>query len=137
MNVRLETAQSVLAPKGSVDVVVDVKEVPRWYLKTGTEVGAGEGGAYVTANVRNVFGGAESLAVQFSTGTKTRLAFEVNFPFYPVLESPLDLPTWIIVADIGSFVIDNFYCSQHSEPLFSPRHFTPSLFPLFLLSTLR
>jgi hypothetical protein len=78
IDVRLETAQSILAPEGSVDVVVDVKEVPRWYLKSGTEVGAGEGGAYVTANVRNVFGGAETLGVQFSTGTKTRLAFEVG-----------------------------------------------------------
>lgn len=45
VNVRLETAQSLLAKEGSVDVVVDVKEAPRLSIKSGTEVGQAEGNA--------------------------------------------------------------------------------------------
>ena len=45
VNVRLETAQSLLAKEGSVDVVVDVKEASRLSIKSGTEVGQAEGNA--------------------------------------------------------------------------------------------
>lgn len=97
VDVRLEPALSLLAGPDSVDVVVNVDEASRLSLKSGTEVGQVEGSAvrlpyisfsvspaltfplrqYITANVRNVFGGAESLAVSSSVGTKTRSAFEV------------------------------------------------------------
>jgi outer membrane protein insertion porin family len=45
IDVRLETPQSLLAEKGAVDLVVDVKESGRLMLKSGTEVGQGEGSA--------------------------------------------------------------------------------------------
>jgi outer membrane protein insertion porin family len=45
IDVRLEQAQSLLAEKGAVDLVVDVKEAGRLMLKSGTEVGQGEGSA--------------------------------------------------------------------------------------------
>jgi len=48
IDVRLETAQSLLAKEGSVDVVVDVKEAPRLSIKSGTEVGQAEGNAVST-----------------------------------------------------------------------------------------
>lgn len=41
----LETPESVLAEKEDVDIVLRVKEVPRFYLKTATDVGDGEGTA--------------------------------------------------------------------------------------------
>lgn len=45
IDVRIEQPQSLLAEKGAVDVVVDVKESGRLMLKSGTEVGQGEGSA--------------------------------------------------------------------------------------------
>ncbi|KAL7418077.1 surface antigen-domain-containing protein [Mrakia frigida] len=88
IDVRLETAQSLLAKEGSVDVVVDVKEAPRLSIKSGTEVGHAEGNAYITANIRNVFGGAETLGLSTSVGTKTRSSFEGTLRT-PLFASPL------------------------------------------------
>lgn len=48
IDVRLETPQSLLAEKGAVDLVMDVKESGRLMLKSGTEVGQGEGSAVST-----------------------------------------------------------------------------------------
>lgn len=41
----LESPESVRAEKEDVDIVLRVKEVPRFYLKTATDVGDGEGSA--------------------------------------------------------------------------------------------
>lgn len=41
----LESPESFLAERDEVDIVLKVKEVPRFYLKTATDVGDGEGTA--------------------------------------------------------------------------------------------
>lgn len=48
---------------------------------------------YITANIRNVFGGAETLGLSTSVGTKTRSSFEVSsflvpFPYAARVDEP-------------------------------------------------
>lgn len=57
------------------------------FLKTGTNVGNAEGDAYATGTLRNIFGGAETLNVNASLGTRTRSAYEANFES-PILSNP-------------------------------------------------
>ena len=49
-----------------------VKERPRMSLSTGTDVGHAEGAMYGHLAYRNLFGGAENLALHASLGTRTR-----------------------------------------------------------------
>ncbi|KAF3934844.1 hypothetical protein ABW19_dt0201798 [Dactylella cylindrospora] len=67
---------------------LNVKERSRILLKTGTDLGNTEGSAYAQGTVRNVFGGAESLNVTASAGTRTRSAYDATF-ITPINSSPL------------------------------------------------
>lgn len=58
-----------------IDVWLSVKERGRWSIKTGTNLGNTEGEAYGNFFLRNIFGGAESLSVNASMGTRTRSAY--------------------------------------------------------------
>ncbi|KAK5108355.1 hypothetical protein LTR62_008385 [Meristemomyces frigidus] len=60
-------------------VFIQVKERGKYTVKTGTEAGTAEGSAYVNAQLRNIFGGAEGLNVHASLGTRTRSAYSANF----------------------------------------------------------
>ncbi|WWC59344.1 uncharacterized protein I303_101896 [Kwoniella dejecticola CBS 10117] len=71
-----------------VEMVLRLREKGRLFLKAGTEVGGGEGGGNVTARIRNVFGGAESLEGNASIGTKTKSAYQVSLST-PLFASPL------------------------------------------------
>ncbi|WWD21438.1 hypothetical protein CI109_105923 [Kwoniella shandongensis] len=71
-----------------VEMVLRLKEKGRLFLKAGTEVGGGEGGGNVTARIRNVFGGAETLEGNASIGTKTKSAYQVSLST-PLSASPL------------------------------------------------
>ncbi|WVQ81608.1 hypothetical protein IAT38_003732 [Cryptococcus sp. DSM 104549] len=71
-----------------VEMVLSLREKGRLFLKAGTEVGGGEGGGNVTARIRNVFGGAESLEGTASLGTKTKSAYQVSLTT-PLFASPL------------------------------------------------
>ncbi|KAI1933054.1 hypothetical protein LOZ66_006582 [Ophidiomyces ophidiicola] len=62
-----------------LDVYLSVKERSRFILKTGTDLGNGEGSAYANAQWRNIFGGAESFNVNFSKGTRTQSAYQGVF----------------------------------------------------------
>ncbi|KAK0709209.1 surface antigen-domain-containing protein [Lasiosphaeria miniovina] len=62
-----------------LDVSFRVKEKSRLVLSAGTDFGNAEGSAYTNAVLRNVFGGAESLSVNASTGTRTRSAYNAVF----------------------------------------------------------
>lgn len=64
-----------------------VKEKSRVFLKTGTDLGNAEGSAYANAQWRNILGGAETLDVNASFGTKTRSAYSAAFDT-PVLANP-------------------------------------------------
>ncbi|KAM7182961.1 mitochondrial outer membrane beta-barrel protein Tob55, variant 2 [Naviculisporaceae sp. PSN 640] len=72
--------QPGLAPDiPELDVAISVKEKGRLFLNAGTDFGNAEGSAYTKAVVRNIFGGAETLAVNASTGTRTRSAYDASF----------------------------------------------------------
>ncbi|KAI1097391.1 outer membrane protein, OMP85 family [Jackrogersella minutella] len=62
-----------------LDVSLRVREKSRLLLKTGTDVGNTEGSAYGSMLWRNIFGGAESLSLNASAGTRTRSAYSAEF----------------------------------------------------------
>lgn len=68
-------------------VFLSAREKSRYLIKTGTDLGNVEGSAYANVLLRNVFGGAESLNVNASLGTRTRSAYSVTFDT-PVLSNP-------------------------------------------------
>lgn len=63
------------------------KEKGRILAKTGTDLGNAEGSAYANVQWRNVLGGAETLDVNASLGTKTRSAYQAAFDT-PILSDP-------------------------------------------------
>ncbi|KAI9833193.1 MAG: hypothetical protein M1819_003816 [Sarea resinae] len=70
-----------------IDVFLSVREKSRLLLKTGTDLGNAEGSAYGNLLWRNIFGGAESLNLNASLGTRTRSAYSASFDT-PVLSNP-------------------------------------------------
>lgn len=70
-----------------IDVYISVKEKGRIAFKTGTEAGNTEGSAYTNLVLRNIFGGAESLDLNASLGTRTRSAYQARFEA-PILANP-------------------------------------------------
>ncbi|KAF1932939.1 uncharacterized protein M421DRAFT_1513 [Didymella exigua CBS 183.55] len=70
-----------------VDVYLAAHERGRYTVKTGTEAGASEADAYVHAELRNLFGGAETLNAHGSLGTRTRSAYSLAFDT-PVASRP-------------------------------------------------
>lgn len=70
-----------------IDIYLQVREKSRLLLKTGTDLGNTEGSAYGNLLWRNVFGGAESLNLNASTGTRTRSSYAATFET-PILSNP-------------------------------------------------
>lgn len=70
-----------------LNVAINVKEKSRLVFNAGTDFGNAEGSAYTNAVARNIFGGAESLSINASTGTRTRSAYNVTFST-PALDNP-------------------------------------------------
>ncbi|TEA17013.1 SAM50-like protein [Colletotrichum sidae] len=70
-----------------VDVDVVVKELSRYKFNLGTDVGNNEGSASTSLLWRNIFGGAEQLNVNASTGTRTRSAYSATLSA-PVQSNP-------------------------------------------------
>lgn len=70
-----------------VDVFYSVKEKGRVFAKTGTDLGNAEGSAYANVQWRNIFGGAETLDLNASLGTRTRSAYQAAFDT-PILSDP-------------------------------------------------
>ncbi len=62
-----------------IDFYLSVREKSRLLLKTGTDVGNSEGSAYGDLTLRNIFGGAESLNVHASLGTRTRSSYSAAY----------------------------------------------------------
>jgi len=58
--------------------MIRVAEKSRFLLKTGTDLGNTEGSAYMNLLWRNMFGGAESLSLNASAGTRTRSAYSAS-----------------------------------------------------------
>lgn len=55
------------------------KERSRISARTGTDFGNQEGSAYASINIRNAFGGAETLEGNVAFGTRTRASYEARF----------------------------------------------------------
>ncbi|KAB5542849.1 sorting assembly machinery 50 kDa subunit [Coniochaeta sp. 2T2.1] len=70
-----------------LDIAISVREKSRLIFKAGTDVGNAEGSAYTNALWRNIFGGAETLSVNASAGTRTRSAYSAVFST-PVNSNP-------------------------------------------------
>ncbi|KAI5464891.1 surface antigen-domain-containing protein [Mariannaea sp. PMI_226] len=76
----LASAQQTDPSSSPTDVNIDirVRELSRFKLQTGTDVGNGEGSAYGSLLWRNMFGGAEMLTLNAKAGTRTRSAYSAN-----------------------------------------------------------
>ncbi|KAH8899835.1 hypothetical protein GQ53DRAFT_740860 [Thozetella sp. PMI_491] len=70
-----------------LDISIKVREQSRVIFKAGTDVGNVEGSAYTNALWRNMFGGAETLSINASAGTRTRSAYSAVFST-PVNSNP-------------------------------------------------
>ncbi|KAF2871846.1 surface antigen-domain-containing protein [Massariosphaeria phaeospora] len=70
-----------------VDVYISAYERGNYTIKTGTEAGASEADAYINAELRNLFGGAETLNAHGSLGTRTRSAYSLALDS-PILSNP-------------------------------------------------
>ncbi|KAG2191701.1 hypothetical protein INT47_011362, partial [Mucor saturninus] len=81
------TDSDPLAAPGSINVVYQVKEKSRVFIKTGTEIGNNEGNMNGSITLRNVFGGAELLETVASFGTRNSSSFQFTLG-KPVNASP-------------------------------------------------
>ncbi|OAL39356.1 hypothetical protein AYO20_01226 [Fonsecaea nubica] len=70
-----------------IAIYYSVKEKSRIFAKTGTDLGNAEGSAYANVQWRNLLGGAETLDVNASIGTRTRSSYQATFDT-PVLSNP-------------------------------------------------
>ncbi|GAA5895455.1 hypothetical protein JCM6882_006257 [Rhodosporidiobolus microsporus] len=107
LSASIEKPLSVLAHPEEVDLVLRVTEAPRYFLRTATDVGDGEGSATATAKIRNAFGGGETVEGNMSFGTRTKNAFQVRLDT-PLFSSPttrFDLTAFQAQRDL------NFYAS--------------------------
>ncbi|CAI6340407.1 unnamed protein product [Periconia digitata] len=89
INVFLDRPDPTLASSSptDVDVYIHATERGNYTIKTGTEAGASEADAYIHAELRNLFGGAETLNAHGSLGTRTRSAYSLAFDT-PILSNP-------------------------------------------------
>ncbi|CAO1621542.1 unnamed protein product [Jaminaea pallidilutea] len=70
-----------------VDIVMQLRDSPRFWLKSSSDVGNGEGSVSLQARIRNIFGGAERLEGSYELGTRTRTALNVQLTT-PIAASP-------------------------------------------------
>ncbi|ODV79234.1 uncharacterized protein CANTADRAFT_26228 [Suhomyces tanzawaensis NRRL Y-17324] len=68
-------------PSASLDVVpvFNIIPVKKFYAKTGTNIGNGEGDGYIEFQFKNLFGGAENLTFDAISGTKTQSSYLINY----------------------------------------------------------
>ncbi|RLV89132.1 Sorting assembly machinery 50 kDa subunit [Spathaspora sp. JA1] len=51
----------------------------KFYAKTGTNIGNGEGDGYIQFQIKNIFGGGENLEFDATSGTKTQSSYILNY----------------------------------------------------------
>ncbi|KAJ5108783.1 SAM50-like protein [Penicillium angulare] len=79
ISVNLDESKNPITGLRTIDVYLATREKSRILLKTGTDLGNAEGSAYGNLLWRNVFGGAETLNLNASLGTRTRSAYQAAF----------------------------------------------------------
>ncbi|DAA78043.1 TPA_exp: Uncharacterized protein A8136_5746 [Trichophyton benhamiae CBS 112371] len=70
-----------------ISIYLATKEKSRLLVKTGTDLGNAEGSAYANVLWRNILGGAETLNLNASLGTRTRSSYQAIFET-PILSDP-------------------------------------------------
>ncbi|KAJ3417405.1 hypothetical protein HDV05_004870 [Chytridiales sp. JEL 0842] len=80
-SVEVEFDTSETGGEGFLDVNLKVKEVPRLFARTGTEIGSNEGSMNASLMIRNAMGGAETLQASLSYGVETTTPVYSNTPF--------------------------------------------------------
>jgi len=101
----LESSKGIYSTEEDVDLVIKVREASKYFIKTATDVGDGEGNATATARIRNALGGAETLEGSASFGTRTKSSFNVSLSA-PITASPdtiLSLSGFAIERDLSAF----------------------------------
>jgi len=69
LGVNLDVPQSkILNNENEIDIIINLKEKPRFWARTGTEVGNNEGNLNASVNLRNPFGNGESFEANASYG---------------------------------------------------------------------
>jgi outer membrane protein insertion porin family len=93
IQVTLDTPKQPHSGADRVNVILEVKERPRLFLKTGTEIGMDEGSVSLSGNIRNVFGAGEALEGSVTRGTRTNAAFRLTFtkPLFANPDNVLEL----------------------------------------------
>src|SRR4051794_8086311 len=99
----LDEAPSSSGDRTALSAAISVQERGRMLLKSGTELGNAEGGGYLNATFRNVFGGAEILSAPAppppspaDVGARSRSSYEAAFAT-PIFANP------DTVAELGGF----------------------------------
>ncbi|CAG8677544.1 14398_t:CDS:10, partial [Funneliformis caledonium] len=112
VDVLLDNNNDPFAQPGAIDVILSVEEKSRFWIKTGTEIGNDAGSANISLNIRNVFGGAESLETYMSAGTQTSHVFEFCLakPINGNPDSTIDISAYRLTRNNQSF-------SSHDEIL--------------------
>lgn len=59
--------------------IFNIVPIKKFYAKTGTNIGNGEGDGYIQFQLKNLFGGAENLIFDAITGTKTHSSYLLNY----------------------------------------------------------
>ncbi|CAM0135127.1 unnamed protein product [Umbelopsis sp. WA50703] len=110
VNVILDTSRDPFAARDALDCVLQVKEKSRFFLKTGTEIGNGEGNMNGSITIRNALGGAEMLETSASFGTRNSSAFQFSLsrPFNASPDARVDI-------NAHSVVRNNMMFSSHEE----------------------
>nr|GAT53484.1 predicted protein [Mycena chlorophos] len=105
VDVRLERAKSPLAGPLDVDVVLQTRNKPKYYMNAKTEVGDNEGSTSLVGRIRNVFGGAELLEGSLTVGTTTRKAANASltFPLTSSVQTWGELQGYMFERDSSSF----------------------------------
>ncbi|CAB4378074.1 unnamed protein product [Rhizophagus irregularis] len=112
IDVFLDKSSDPLAQPGAIDVILSTEEKSRFWIKTGTEIGNDAGSANISLNIRNVFGGAETLETYMSAGTQTSYVFEFCLakPINGNPDSKVDISAYRLTKNNQSF-------SSHDEIL--------------------
>jgi outer membrane protein insertion porin family len=102
---RMDDRSTLETQQQDVDVVLRCKMRPRLFIKSSTDVGNGEGNAAIQAQLRNVFGGAETADFQATVGTRTRRAFNgsLSWPVFAMPEHRMTLSAYAQDRDLSSF----------------------------------
>ncbi|TGZ82266.1 hypothetical protein EX30DRAFT_358546 [Ascodesmis nigricans] len=113
----LDQAPASTPDRPAISALLSVKERSRFTLKSGTEFGNVEGGGYLNATLRNVFGGAESLYASASAATSSANVGERARSTYEAMFSTPIAANPSTVVDIGIFSTtrSNQYFASHAE----------------------